>query len=329
MSAVSPISRTAKSAGETSLLREHPLLTQNFRIPTPDVLRLEKSLRLWHRAGITGGLLLGTTRIGKTTAVDECIINIRDIFSEPCFAVRINWCPSTRTGQQTFFLRLLEGLRHPVLGRTMITQLETRFIERLLTLTADTGGQRCVLFIDEAHCLLQMELQWLCHVFNAVRDRGFALMVILVGQPEMRETRTLSRDSGNTQVIGRFMRTEFVFNGIETEPHLERILAWIDDKSEYPVKSGRSFLQAFIPKAVEGGFRLDRLSGRLWSTYLEWRPKQKADQHAGMVSAMSMMTLSSLIKTLVQELASNDSASLIVSDRLLAAIMKLIAVEHG
>jgi hypothetical protein len=75
-----PVTRPAPA---TPFPREHPLLTQRYCIPTPDLIHLEQSLRLWHRAGITGGVLLGGTRIGKTSGVDECVVHITEILETP------------------------------------------------------------------------------------------------------------------------------------------------------------------------------------------------------------------------------------------------------
>lgn len=308
---------------------EHPLLSQKYSMPTPDLQRLERTLRLWHCAGLTGGLLLGTTRIGKTTAVDDCIEHISEIFQRPCFAVRVNWKSSRRVTDRTFWVRMLEGLDYGLTEDRLPERLERSLIERIVTLAYEVGDGRCALFVDDAQWLSPFEFQQMCHLFNELHRRNIALMVLLIGQPEMRGDRALLREGGDTQVIGRFMRSEFTFEGIRGVPDLERLLTWLDDRSEYPGGSGQSYLRHFLPRAIEHGFRLDRLAGRLWSAYVEWRPEHSADRHAGMKPAMSMMTFSSMITTLIQELARSDGPEIVVEDPLLEAIMRLVASEHG
>jgi hypothetical protein len=325
----SRVSSSVPAAAPGQVSVEHPLLSQKYSIPTPDLQRLERTLRLWHCAGLTGGVLLGTTRIGKTTAVDECIEHIKEILQAPCFAVRINWKSSQRVTDRTVWVRMLEGLDYGATAGRTPDQLERVLLERLLTCAYEAGGGHCVLFIDDAQWLTPFEYQQLCHLFNQLRDHEIALMVLLIGQPELRGDRTLLRQSGDTQVIGRFMRAEFMFEGIRGITDLEHLLAWFDDRSEYPPGSGHSYLRSFIPQALQCGFRLDRLAGRLWSAYAEWRPQHTADRHAGMQSSMSMMTFSSAVRTLLQELAPRDGAELAVDDQLLAAIMQLVASEHG
>jgi hypothetical protein len=307
---------------------EHPLLG-DYTCPTLDIERLGQTLRLWQRAGVTGGVLLGTTRIGKTHAVDDCIKHIRQIMPSPCFATRINWKLSSRPTERTFLGRMLEGLEYALIERRSLANLERALVLRLQTSAHDAGGRRCVLFIDEAHHLTNSDYQWLCHLFNELHDRHIALMVLLIGQPEMRGGRTLLREGGDTQVIGRFMRAEFVFDGIRGDSDLQVLLRWIDDQSEFPAGSGQSYLAPFLPRALGAGFRLDRLAGRLWQTYAAWRPLHKADDHAGMRGAMSMQTFSGTVKTLVQELAQRDAADLQVDDELLSAVMQLTAAQHG
>jgi hypothetical protein len=124
------------------------------------------------------------------------------------------------------------------------------------------------------------------------------------------------------------MRSEFLYEGVGGEAAFAQLLTWLDDKSEYPRGSRQSFLAPFLPLATQNRFRLDGLSGRLWSAYLEWRPEHRADQHAGLKRSMSMMTFSSIIKTLVQELARQDSCALTVDEQLLGAVMRLVAVER-
>ncbi len=308
---------------------EHPLLSQKYTIPTPDIDRLGSALRLWHRAGLTGGLLLGPTRVGKTNAVDDCIQHIAEILPARCFAARINWILSTRPTERRFFGRILEGLGYGLIQARSSETLERCLVERLMTQAYESGGRRYLLFIDDAHNLNPIEYQWLCHVFNELHDRGVDLMVLLIGQPELRGERTLFREGGDTQVVGRFMRAEFVFEGINDHATLQRLLAWIDDQSEFPTGSRQSYLSAFLPRALERGFRLDRFAGRLWSAYLEWKPTHKADEHAGISPSMSMMTFSAAVTTLVQELAERDDVDLKVEDDLLAAVMRLVAAPHG
>jgi hypothetical protein len=323
------VSANASEAGSAHLGNEHPLCGGRYTIPTPDIERLGQALRLWHCAGLTGGVILGTTRIGKTRAVDDCIEHIREIVPAPCFAIRINWRASARPTDRRFYLRLLGGLGFGLTDRRPPEALERCLIERLRTLAHEAGGRRCWIFIDEAHHLTSVEYQWLCHVFNELHDGGVALTVLLIGQPEMRGGRMLLRDGGDTQVIGRFMRIEFEFRGIGSDTDLEGLLRWIDDSSEYPARSGQSYLQPFLPRALKGGFRLDRLAGRLWSAYLEWRPHHKADDHAGMKASMSMMTFNAAVCTLVQELAARDCENLEVEEELLTAVMRLVAAQHG
>jgi len=308
---------------------DHPLLGPPHTIPTSDIGRLAEQLRLWYCAGLTGALLLGPTRIGKSSAVDDCIAHIDQIVSAPCFAKRINWRASSQLTDRNFFARMLEGLDYRVTERRTAQVLERCLIERLATFAYNSGGRRCLLFIDDANTLTPKEYQWLCHIFNELRDRGVTLVLLLIGQPEMRGARALLRDGGDTQVIGRFMRAEFVFQGVTGDTDLEALLRWIDDTSEHPVGSGQSYLQPFIPRALAGGFRLDRLAGRLWSAYMEWRPEHKADEHAGMNRAMSMMTFNAAVSTLVQELAAQDRENLEVEEDLLGAIMRLVAAQHG
>jgi hypothetical protein len=308
---------------------DHPLLGHQHTIPTPDIERLAEALRLWHCAGLTGGLLLGPTRIGKTSAVDDCIAHMNQILTSPCFAWRINWRSSSQITDRNFFARMLEGLDYIATETGTAQALERRLIERLATFAYDSGGRRFLLFIDDANTLTPKEYQWLCHVFNELHDRGVKLVVLLIGQPEMRGARALLRDGGDTQVIGRFMRAEFVFQGVTSEADLETLLRWIDDTSEYPAGSGQSYLQPFLPRALASGFRLDRLSGRLWSAYKQWRPQHKADEHSGIDRSMSMMTFNAAISTLVQELVAHDCENLEVEEDLLGAVMRLVATQHG
>jgi AAA domain len=321
-------SHTAKRAAAAAHFDEHPLLGRDYTVPTPDIVRLGEALRLWHRAGITGALLLGPTRIGKTSAVDDCIANIDQIVAAPCFATRINWRNSSQLTDRNFFARRLAGLDYRVTDRATADALERCLVERLATAAYNSAGRRCLLFIDDANTLTPKEYRWLCHIFNELHNRGVTLVVFLIGQPEMRGSRALLRDGGDTQVIGRFMRAEFVFQGVTGDTDLEGLLRWLDNASEHPPGSGQSYLQPFIPRALASGFRLDRLAGRLWSAYLEWRPQHKADEHAGMGRAMSMMTFNGAVSTLVQELAARDSENLEVEEELLGAVMRLVAGQH-
>jgi hypothetical protein len=236
---------------------DHPLLGRDYIVPTPDIARLGEALRLWHCAGLTGALLLGPTRIGKTHAVDDCIAHIDQIVAAPCFAKRINWRSSSQLTDRNFFARMLEGLDYRVTAQRTAQALERCLIERLATLAYASGGRRCLLFIDDANTLVPKEYQWLCHLFNPLHDRGVTLVLLLIGQPEMRGTRALLRDGGDTQVIGRFMRTEFVFGGVGDDRDLEGLLRWIDTASEYPPRQW-----AILSAALHSTRAVGRISAR-------------------------------------------------------------------
>src|SRR5258708_12811552 len=146
-------SHTAKRVAAAAHFDEHPLLGRDYTVPTPDIVRLGEALRLWHRAGITGALLLGPTRIGKTSAVDDCIANIDQIVAAPCFATRINWRNSSQLTDRNFFARMLAGLDYRGTDRATADALERCLVERLATAASNSGGPRPLPLIPHPNTL--------------------------------------------------------------------------------------------------------------------------------------------------------------------------------
>ena len=289
-------------------LSDHPIARDQAILPTIPMEEFVNVVIDWLDSRLTGGVVWGNQRMGKTQAIRYLLDHGTQVLGAPIptglFSV---WDPTyTSLTENRFFGALLSALNYaaPLTGTAAIKR------QRLLDLIAErvvsAKEYRFLLFIDEAQWLDNVQLRYLMDLHNQLKISDIRLVCILVGQPELVEFRASLRSSKQAHLLGRFMSASHQFKGVTTEQEFKRIAYAFGEQSEYPAGSGISYTQAYVPIAYQNGWRLETNIPTIWKLLdncLEAERLPKCNE-------FPMQALMALLVWLLSQLSLEDNESL-------------------
>lgn len=247
-------------------LMDHPLSSQSYIVPTPAIATMYARVRHCLRRGVTGALIYGHTRWGKTYAVRYCVRLLRHEL--PRVVVLTFGMPQNPSRSEAlFFGMLLEAARHARPDSGTALQRRLRLYHKLGELVARASGNTLVVFVDEAQRLELEHYEWLRDVQDELGRRGIRMFVFLVGQPGLLNRRSaFTQNVDTSQIVSRFMIDEMRFAGLSASSDLKMSLAAYDT-SIFPEDSGWTYTRFFLPRAFDDGFRLGAQQQILWDAF--------------------------------------------------------------
>lgn len=241
----------------------HPVETSRYILMTPSVEELHLSVCKWIDIRLTGAIVYGEPRTGKTSAIKYLKYRLPEDF--PQIPIIEMQCKERKIpNENAFYDEFLYISGHALFGKGKIVEKQIRLAQFLQEIVKRSGHNRIVVFIDDAQRLHEIQFKWLMDIHNSLDSKGIDMVTILVGQPEIIHQKTAFRTTKKTQIIGRFMLNEFSFKGIRNKKEIAKCLNGYDEESEYPQGSGWSFTRYFFPSAFENGWRLRNLADDLW-----------------------------------------------------------------
>ena len=243
----------------------HPLTTRTYRVATTAIedCWLVVSRCLQYR--IPGALIYGESRLGKTYAIEYLRMLIhRERPEIPTFHVQAEHKPSRSEG--AFFSNLLRAVRHPEPDIARNSRKRKALHDRLRDVAEAQGSSMVVFFCDEAQRYSLHEYEWLRDVHDELAQCGVRLTTFLFGQDRLCEQRARFQDSGDTQIVKRFMVETLRFRGIRSALDAATCLKSYDDHA-YPSDSQWSFTRYYYPYAFDSGLRLEMGAHLLWNAF--------------------------------------------------------------
>ena len=272
----SPLQNPGVVAGlnmsDFAALLVHPLLRKDVLLATPPIAELVISLRRAVILREQGICYTAKSGYGKSKGLTIGEQELRRLFPDaPVFRHVINnhQVPSIRA----FFKHFLKTVGERNLsGETY--DLRLRLENALIDCGSSSSMKSVVLLIDEAQEMALQDFQFLKDIGNQLEEEGVQLVVIMMGQdPEFTAVITKLKLAGRLDLISRFTLRHILFRGLSTEADIEAVLNAID-RQEYPVGSGCTWPQAFVPIAWSQGFRIVHQTAKLVHVLKEHLPKQ-------------------------------------------------------
>lgn len=234
-------------------------ISTKFNITTNQIIQLKDMIFEWIANGVTGAVIIGRPRIGKTTAMIEISAKLKEKYGKdlPIFTYNVtNHIPRDKA----FYSDLLKMVGHPLSERGTVTALKERLINTLAASACASRCRRIVLFIDEAYHLADKELQWLMDIYNHLYIRDIHLTVFLIGTEELKVKKQALIMSRQHQITGRFMTEEYSFHGIQSVKDLTICLSNFDMNYRLSENNQIIFTKEFFPEAYADGHRLSKAS---------------------------------------------------------------------
>jgi hypothetical protein len=252
----------------------HPIERRDYLLTTPAIKALFDHVCEWVDFAIPGAIIAGRPRVGKTRAIEALTVLLE--WRYPGLPVHWIFCEDhEQITERTFFEDALRDAGHSYVKQGTARDKRNRLIEALLQGARERDQRRVVVFADEAQRLRERQYNWLVDVHNALDRRGVALIVFLVGQPELVDIRAGLLEASKLQIVNRFMVEARELRGVSSPEELRDCLAAYDAK-QWPRHGGVSYPAYFLPEAARAGWRLADIAQELWECFdLSRRPDRR------------------------------------------------------
>jgi len=265
---------TRRSALEAGVARDHfyenhPVTRNEAEVATPPLQDAYATCEgvVVHRD--PGTCLLGAFRIGKTTAITVIVRQLSKTFPKLPVGIAVAKHHDNFT-QGTFFSDLLHDFDHAGALSGTAQQKRLRVFNMMLAQARQMGSDRYLLIVDEGQNWGELQWTWLRDFANDLHAKHIRLITLTFGQTtetQMLRQRLLSR--GRTDLVGRFLLSPREFRGLRDEAELRTTLEAYDDpqQCEYPVGSGISYSEFYMPVSWRGGWRMAHEATAMWTEF--------------------------------------------------------------
>ncbi|WP_281663818.1 ATP-binding protein [Paraburkholderia fungorum] len=254
----------------------HPLLNKGYMVPTPSIGAMYMRILRCVRHGVSGAIIYGHTRWGKTYAIRYCVRLLREELPRSAI-LHVGMPQNPSRSEGLFFGMLLAAARHDRPDSGSALQRRFRLYNRLAEMVERVSGKSLIVFVDEAQRLEIEHYEWLRDVQDELERRGVRMYTFLIGQPGILNRKTSFRQSIDTsQIVSRFMIEEMRFEGFRSAADLEVPLSAYDE-SVFPEGSDWTFTRFFFQRAYDAGFRLGGQNELVWDAFSEAHRRARFD----------------------------------------------------
>jgi AAA domain len=260
---------------ENKIDRHHPIFSNKYAIFTPPMDRMINTIGDWIDQGISGGHIYGLSRFGKSRAVKWYLKRILEERFKRTLPL-VSWIRrESSKSEGEFWSDLLSAAKYefydPLKQKNKITA-KFLFEQQLLTIARATRDNYVLLSIDEAHEMTLKEWKWLLGLQNTLDDQDIRFCVISIGSYGLQYQPDYLARTGNPHIAARFFACDTRFRGITSAMELGYVLNGYDVDSEWPNKSGVSYLQYFAAEDFTEGRRLQDCTENIWSAFVDLLP---------------------------------------------------------
>ena len=187
---------------------------KNYLITTRKLIELHKEIARWNMTGITGAIIYGYPRTGKTKAITYLAKAFESDAGNNIPVVLWDITDHTPT-EKNFYGSILKaiGLPEPSQRDTALV-LKTRIVNTLTVVASETEMRTIILLIDEASELNIKDFIWLMDLYNALMHNDVLLITYMFGTYKLKAIKENLKSIGESQIVGRFMTKEYIFKGI-------------------------------------------------------------------------------------------------------------------
>lgn len=308
--------------------QDHPITTQEYAVYTPPMDSMIETIGNWIEQRVTGGYIYGPSRFGKSRTV-KWFVRAELVARFKGKLPLIVWIRKDTQvmGEGEFWNMLLLAAKYEFIDpRKPKKKSVARFLfsEYLQTLARLSLCNYVVLIIDEAQRLSTNELIWLMGLQNELDDLGIRLTIVQIGSHELGYVPDYLAKTGYAHVTARFFAQDAAFHGLRSVEELKYVLNGYDVDSEWPKKSGISFLQFFAPNAFSEGRLLASHASDLWDAFSELRPPELTKGKMACIPfELPMKHVAVTVESILKDLAAGqDWDSVIKKEYLLNIIAK-------
>ncbi|MBY8972730.1 hypothetical protein J1G33_20245 [Pseudomonas sp. P867] len=244
-------------------IEDHPLCSRNYLVPTDSISivweYLDKTLR--RRSG--GFVMWGNWRIGKSSAI-QYLRNVAQTKYKGLFSATLDGETKLYISERDFYSDLCKELGVSTGGSS--GECKRRAVDIMISMGECNTKRIFLLFIDEPQKWTDLQLNWVCEIYDKLERHNVRLISVMVGQSTLVAFRKNYIDRGNGVIIDRLMREAIEFHGIRDPDELKVVLGGYDGIIESD--PAWPFTRFFFPQAYFAGFRLVEATEVIWNSFV-------------------------------------------------------------
>lgn len=256
----------------------HPVFdSARFLIDTPAIKECMNIISQWVWTGQTGGLIHGSARLGKTTALKYVADNIRTRTKKKIPSLYVSIPERDKPSVRSIFRQLCFSANIKVSQADTADHLSDRFVHFIAEQCYEADCHTFLLLVDEMQRLIPSQLNAFAEVYDKLRDilNIQSTTVFMGNSPECWTLVDQTNKRELAHLRGRFFTQGHCFNGITSEKELAQCLAQYD-KIKHP-SDGPSLTQHFLPPRSNKSWKLASVSPLIWSVYKEFKASHKIE----------------------------------------------------
>jgi len=254
------VSSNEDNIDRDACLESHPVVSTAYILITPMIAKVYSILRERVFSRHTGTFLYATPRKGKT----KCATTITDLLAIEFPSKYILYHSADGHKSAHLVRDLIAGLGLSS-GSKDHSDLLERFIVHVRIKVESLGGSHFVLIIDENQLLSTDSWADLLVIHNRLEGHGVSMTTLGFGQEQILQKIVFLFKVKATNIVARFLCEPIRFDGCVSEADLESILNEYDVNKEFPLDSGCTYTEFFLPKAFAANFRMTSCTKKIWS----------------------------------------------------------------
>ncbi len=249
---------------------EHPILNPSrFAIETPMMLALMNQVSLWIWNGVTGALILGQYRIGKTKAISYLRSRLTSRLGQPIPSVVMTIPRRDRATIASLWKTLCFSVELTPKNRATADDMSNLLFHFFADLAALHNQTQVVLFVDEMQRLDISQMEVFAELYDRLAEAHVNLSTFFIGNKKAAQGLVAKAQCEKYELIrGRFFTQCCNYHGIRTKAELSACLKEYDI-SKFPKKTGSSYTSYFVGEKCGDDWKLASLSNLIWEVYTD------------------------------------------------------------
>jgi hypothetical protein len=286
----------------------HPIITESAILPTRAVQNALSHVLDISRKARASIALVAAPLSGKTYCIR--MIKIKALKDIPgCGVLMLEAVEDTQPAEGRLLTQILKTLGYTHKIESALAGKREQVRRALIALAG--SAKHLFILLDEAQEFCNKEFAWLKAVINSLAKAGIKVTTVLFGQTELTKRRDELFREGRSDLGVRFMKQLIEFKRCGTLEDIKTILAAVDEKSEFPLRSKWTYTQLLFPRAFANGFRLSKIADNLWALFGKVIPPQL------LAEGLSMEFIAATLAQICIVSKKLDSADFKLTDELL------------
>lgn len=243
-------------------IEEHPVVARRYLLSSDPISHAWEHLNKAIRRRNGGLVFWGIYRAGKSKMIDYLILEAKSRYRDLPTA-KLDAETNNYVSSKEFYLSLCKEVGASATGSA--GDCKRQAIRRMVELGKRTPALVYLLFVDEPQKWTDLQLTWLCEIYDKLEENNVRLVSVLVGQRELVTFRKQYLERGNGVIITRLMNTIIEFLGLRSLDELAYVLQGYDTLIE--IDPDWPATRFFFPRAYAQGFRLENCAAVIWRAF--------------------------------------------------------------